>query len=490
MIYDFIIIGASHAGLSAAALLAKQGHKVLVLEAHSKAGGCASYFKREIDDKQYSFEVGATSISGYEGEKPIAKLCNELGIEADFEALEIGMVIKIAGKTIKRYKDREKWIDEICNFCDDSFDYRKKQKAFWQEIEEIDKKAWKLLSINDSLLPPLGLGYLKYINQEIFNAVSLLPGLFLSLEHLLKKHGLEHDQKFRQLIDEILLISTQNYSNKCPYLAAAMGLAYPAEVHYPRESIAKLAQQIQSKFVDLGGEMKFREKVSAIKKTNALFEVSSDKNKYQCKQLISGIPFWNLAQLYPHKELEKRCKKFPQAWGAFCLYLALETDFNPDSAFYQIHCSQLMPHAASKSFFTSFSMNDSSRAPENQLSITISTHVDQRDWQNPEKYQNQKEELSNYIIKELKKHIPELETAKIIYKKTSSPRTFERFTSRHKGFVGGIAHSTDYSVLDLGSQRIEKDLYLIGDTSFPGQGLAATIYSAMSVVKQISEHEA
>lgn len=58
---------------------------------------------------------------------------------------------------------------------------------------------------------------------------------------------------------------------------------------------------------------------------------------------------------------------------------------------------------------------------------------------------------------------------------TASPRTFQRFTGRHAGFVGGIplrAGLVHYR--QLGPLRVEPGLWLIGDTAFPGQSTLAT----------------
>jgi len=53
--YDVIVIRAGLGGISAGALLAHQGRKVLVLEQSDRVGGCCSSF----DKDDYTFDTGA-----------------------------------------------------------------------------------------------------------------------------------------------------------------------------------------------------------------------------------------------------------------------------------------------------------------------------------------------------------------------------------------------------------------------------------------------
>ena len=59
---SIIVVGGGIAGLTAAALLAKEGCAVTLVEAHSQLGGCAGTFQRG----DYTFDVGATQVAGLE----------------------------------------------------------------------------------------------------------------------------------------------------------------------------------------------------------------------------------------------------------------------------------------------------------------------------------------------------------------------------------------------------------------------------------------
>ena len=67
--YDTIIIGSGMGGLSTAAILSKQGHKVLVLERHYTAGGFTHVFKR----KGYEWDVGIHYVGEVQRKNSILK---------------------------------------------------------------------------------------------------------------------------------------------------------------------------------------------------------------------------------------------------------------------------------------------------------------------------------------------------------------------------------------------------------------------------------
>jgi phytoene desaturase len=78
--YDAIVIGAGGGGITAGAVLAKQGRKVLLLEQSGRLGGCCSTFEKE----GYSFDVGASIIEVIDSiEEAFRLLGTTLGDEVD-----------------------------------------------------------------------------------------------------------------------------------------------------------------------------------------------------------------------------------------------------------------------------------------------------------------------------------------------------------------------------------------------------------------------
>ena len=78
---DVIIIGAGLAGLTAGAKLAKEGKQVLLIEQHSKIGGCATTFNRKIAGQKVTFEVGLHEMDGLDNENDLkVKYFQDLGV--------------------------------------------------------------------------------------------------------------------------------------------------------------------------------------------------------------------------------------------------------------------------------------------------------------------------------------------------------------------------------------------------------------------------
>ncbi|MGE5348570.1 MAG: FAD-dependent oxidoreductase, partial [Actinomycetota bacterium] len=85
MKYDVIVIGAGLGGLTAGAKLAREGMKVLVIEQHSRPGGCATTFKRG----EFTFEVGLHEMDGPGNRDMKNRIFSELNVTGNVEFLTV-----------------------------------------------------------------------------------------------------------------------------------------------------------------------------------------------------------------------------------------------------------------------------------------------------------------------------------------------------------------------------------------------------------------
>lgn len=84
---DVIIIGAGIGGLTAAAILAKHGRSVMVIEKHYALGGCATVFSRVGKGQGYDFDVGLHYIGDCGPGGLIPRILNGAGVD-DIHFLE------------------------------------------------------------------------------------------------------------------------------------------------------------------------------------------------------------------------------------------------------------------------------------------------------------------------------------------------------------------------------------------------------------------
>ena len=86
--YDTIIIGSGMGGLATAAILAKEGQKVLVLERHYTAGGFTHVFKR----KDYEWDMGIHYIGEMQRENSILRKLFNYVSNSELKWADIGEV--------------------------------------------------------------------------------------------------------------------------------------------------------------------------------------------------------------------------------------------------------------------------------------------------------------------------------------------------------------------------------------------------------------
>jgi phytoene dehydrogenase-like protein len=67
-----------------------------------------------------------------------------------------------------------------------------------------------------------------------------------------------------------------------------------------------------------------------------------------------------------------------------------------------------------------------------------------------------------------------------------TPRTFARYTHRARGRVGGVPSTFSALLHALPPVTPFENLYLVGDTVYPGQGIPAVVLGALNVADRIA----
>tara|TARA_R110002126_G_scaffold200584_4_gene348172 strand:+ start:510 stop:2018 length:1509 start_codon:yes stop_codon:yes gene_type:complete len=489
--YDAIIIGSGMGGMSTGAMLAKDGYKVLILEAAAVPGGCSSSYYR----KGFTFESGATTLIGFDEKQPLWKLENKTGIQIPREEIAPSMTVRLAGEEIVRYKDREEWIKEAGRV----FGNPQAQRAFWEEALKVSDTVWDV-SLKNPFFPPQNIkdwGRLAVSNSPF--DVWVLPYAIKSVQDVMRKFGVD-TPKFQRFVDEQLMITAQSKSEDTPFLFGAAGLTYTNYSNfYVPGGLLEMINSIRTFIQEKDGALHTKEAVTHIEKNGDEFVVQTKKRKsYQAPIVVSNIPIWDMAEITSGEMksyFEEESKDFEQAWGAITLGIAT-TDTYPDemSLHHQLHLDkeETIPFTDSESIFVSMSKRgDTERAPAGKRTLNISCHASPERWFSLNgEYDSAKEKAERFIVKSLKQNLPGFDKAEIETIHTATPVTWQNWVYRKKGRVGGIPQSMARSLLKwTPNQTPFSGLYLVGDTTYPGQGIPGVTLSSINVYWRIKQNQ-
>jgi phytoene dehydrogenase-like protein len=130
---------------------------------------------------------------------------------------------------------------------------------------------------------------------------------------------------------------------------------------------------------------------------------------------------------------------------------------------------------------------DADSAPPGYRAVMVSTHCDLEEWEGlaEEEYAERKEAISSRLIGYARRVYPELAAGAVV-REVATPRTYERFTRRPRGAVGGVrlslANSNQHAVPhDVGVPGF----WLVGDTTWPGLGTVACVLGSRIVAEGV-----
>jgi C-3',4' desaturase CrtD len=486
-----IVIGAGIGGLTSAAVLARAGIEVTVLEAQVYPGGCASTFFHQ----GYLFDTGATLAGGFYPGGPMEMVARATGITTwQAHDSEPAMQVHLPNdKVINRWRDERRWHEQKTAFGASS-------ETFWRWQERTADAMWDL-ALALPAWPPQSLSQVGQLAQKGFSWLGkdrphrLSPVLLKDALQPISKHLKDVSADLKLFIDAQLLISAQTTSEfaNALYGAAALDLPRRGVVNL-KGGMGRIAQSLAQATEDNGGRILYRQEATRVvqERNQALLIETKRGNSFHADMAVINMPVWNIRKLMDDQGsilASNEPRHPPDTWGAFVMYIGLDDAAVPQDFPLHHQIATSRPLGEGNSVFLSISPAwDESRAPIGKRAITLSTHTRLKTWwdlftQDREAYEALKASYATKMLAAAQQVLPVLrDAAEIILPGT--PVTFQRFTRRAQGWVGGYPQTNLFQ--NYGPQ-IGPNLWMVGDSIFPGQSTAAVALGGLRVANMVLE---
>jgi len=484
---DVVVIGAGIAGLTAAALLARAGRAVLLLEAHHQSGGCAGSFRRGA----YRFDVGATQVAGLEPGGSHARLFAHLEVEPPAAVpLDPGCVVQLADGSapIHLWRDPERWRAE-----------RQRQfpgsERFWALCQALHRANWAFAG-RDPVLPPRSLWDLRQLLAALGPA-NLASGLlaFSTVADLLGPCGCSGDQRLTRFLDLQLRLYSQEPADRTAALYGATTLCVaqaPLGLWHLRGSMQALSDRLERALARWGGQLRRRTRVEQLRPAPAggwrlhCRGPAGAGQELAAADVVCTLPPQSLPDLLGDAmpaAYARRITALGEPSGALVLYGAVRRERLPPA----VPCHLQLEWSDPGPLFVSVSQEGDGRAPAGEATVIASVFTAARPWFDlePSAYATAKAGAMAGIQRGLGELLG-LEQQDWLHAELATPRGFLRWTGRPFGYVGGVGQRPNhFGPFGLASRSPLPGLWLCGDSIHPGEGTAGVSLSALMACRQL-----
>jgi C-3',4' desaturase CrtD len=486
--YDVVVIGGGIAGMATAARLQARGLRTTVFEAHGQPGGCAGFFRRG----GFAFDVGATTLVDFGPSGVGGELLASIGLPPPPGEALPGYVAWLPDRRVTLYRDASAWAAERLRALGQTPAHRQ----FWAWMDRLASVFWRA-SRAGVKLPVRGLGdAVRALRGVGLANLPLVRYLRWTVGDALRRCGLRGDRPLVGLLGMLLQDTVHARVDDAPLINGALGVTIRgAGLTRARGGMYGFWRHFRAHYHRLGGTLRVGCPVHRVERQRGGgFRVRTRRGVFEAAQVVSAVPAALTARLAP-PEVARALRPYLERdataqGGAVVVFLGVPEAEVAGQPFthHQLLQDYDRPLGDGNNMFISVSApGDTASAPPGHRAVMISTHCDLEDWEglDPAAYQARKRQAAGRLVAWARRVYPELGRRAVVCE-AATPRTYERFTRRPRGAVGGVRQTPDNSnqhalPYDVGVPGF----WLAGDTTWPGLGTVACVLGSRLVAEGV-----
>ena len=483
-VFDVAVLGGGMAGMATAARLQAKGLRTIVLEAHGQPGGCAGFYRR----KGFSFDVGATTLVDFEPGGVGGELLEAVGIglPPNSEALP-GYVAWLPDRSVVLHRDTAAWMDERLRILGST----PQHTALWKLLDNLARAFWRASRRGVKMPIRSPSSALAAFDAVGVRDLPLIRYARWTVGDALRSFGLEHDRPLVGLLSMLIEDTVHGNVDEAPLINAALGITIRgAGLTRPRGGMRGFWAAFTTRYAQLGGVMKVGWRVDRIERLAGHFVATTRKGTVAARQVVCALPAALASQIAPalvERDVRAYLRRDRESvGGAIVVFLGVpeaEVADQPFTHHQLLQCYDEPLGYGNNMFISVSAADDTDSAPPGHRTVMISTHCDLSSWEglDHDTYDCRKRAAGERLLTLARRVYPALGDRALVYE-IATPRTYERFTSRPRGAVGGFKQT----LANANQNAIPHDLgppgfWLVGDTTWPGLGTVACVLGSRIV---------
>jgi phytoene dehydrogenase-like protein len=376
------------------------------------------------------------------------------------------------GAVFHRWSGNRRWSERAAVLGPESL-------GFWRWQERAADQLWRFAVPCPPLPPQSGRDLMKLMGRatrwgirDPLQTLRLIPEIRRTVGHRLRGAP----ERLRVLADAQLLISAQATSGSVNalYGAAALDLPRRGPAHV-RGGIGTVADTLAAAVARHGGTVRYRSRVtSLVRRGSDGYRIGcEDGSEHAADLVVANLVPGALARLrgqFADGPTRSPPDRPADGWGAFVLYAKVAATVFPADRPLHHQVVGGEPLADGNAIFLSVSPAwDEARAPPGFRAVTISMHTPPGPWwsaagRGRDVYLAQKRQYADRVLQLADRAVPGF-TGAVAESTTGTPITFQRYTGRPQGWVGGFPQT---HLLRSRGPRVDRALWAVGTRSSPG----------------------